>query len=116
MYLMVKHNYDYANYLVEKIRISGDTEKELFPNKQDFRLALQDIYFSKNPKKIGELADTLAHYYFEEGNFTDYLKAFEESLSNLNFYAQSADNLYNFQNKEIQEFYKNSIEDVCRFN
>ncbi len=113
---MVKHNYNHANYLMEKIRNSNPAEKELFPHKQEFRLALHEIYFSKNPKKIGELADALTHYYFEEGKFTNYLKAFEKSLTDLNSFSKSADEIFNLKEKEIQEFYKSSIIKVRRFN
>ena len=114
---MFKHNNNYGNYLIDKIKLSVNNEREAFPHKQEFRLALHEIYFSRDFKKIGEIANTLTLYHIKKEKFKNYLEAFEKSLIELNSFSESADKFYNLQNKEIQEFCKNSIEDVCtKFN
>lgn len=103
---MIKYNY--SDDLIKKIK-----EYNIFLENEDFRLALHEIYLSKNHIKIAELSDALTHYYFKKEKFKDYLKAFERSSKNLNYFSKSADEFYNFKNKEIQEFYKNSMEEIC---
>ena len=107
---MVKHTH--SNYLIEKIRTLGKSDPSL--EIQDFRLALYEIYLSRDSKKIGELANTLARSCFKEEKLKDYLIAFEKSLMSLTYFSKIADEFYEFKNSEIQEFYKDSIEDVCK--
>lgn len=98
-----EHN-NYPNYLIEKIKISKSSEKELFPHNQEFRLALHEIYFSEDRSKLSELVNTLTDYYFKKENFTDIEKASRKSLTDLENFSKSADEIYCSKNKEIQRF------------
>ena len=55
--------YNYSNYLINQIKTIGESD---LPENGDFRLAIHELYLSKNSKKLGELTDTLAHYYFKK--------------------------------------------------
>lgn len=105
---------NYPNYLIEKIKT---IEKyDLFPENGEFRLALHDIYLSKNHKKLRKLRDILAYYYSKKEGLENYSKAFEKSLTTLDFLSKNADEVYNFKNKEIEKFYKNSIKKFYKSN
>ncbi|MEK6817174.1 MAG: hypothetical protein AABX80_00055 [Nanoarchaeota archaeon] len=100
---------NYPNYVIEKIKISNDSEKKPFPHKQEFRFAIHEIYFSKDNKKLEELANTLACYYSKKNGPKDYSEAFGESLTTLESISKNADEFYNFRNKEIQNFYRKAV-------
>ncbi|MEK6844673.1 MAG: hypothetical protein AABX44_00265 [Nanoarchaeota archaeon] len=109
---MTKPDYGHTNhtsYLIEKIKISNDSEKEPFPHKQEFRLALHEIYFSGEYNKMETLTNTLANYYSKKNGPKDYSEAFKESLATLDSLSKNADEFYNFKNKGIQEFYRKSV-------
>ncbi len=111
---MVGQDDDFPGYVADKIRQSIDSEKEVFPNKQDFCLALHEIYFSDKPLKLAEILEALAHYHYKKEHHVDYLKAFEKSMTELASFSKRADKFYNFRNGEIQEFYENSRRNICR--
>ncbi|MBI2004386.1 hypothetical protein HYS72_02890 [Candidatus Pacearchaeota archaeon] len=107
---MIKFDYNYPNYLIEKLEISDNTSENPFPHQEEFRSALHQAYFSNTPVKINEIANSLATYYVRNKKL-DNQEAFRKALKDLNNYSESSDEFLNLKNKKdnIQKFFRNSL-------
>ncbi|MDP3758308.1 MAG: hypothetical protein Q8Q86_01185, partial [Candidatus Daviesbacteria bacterium] len=84
---MIKYDYNYPDYLIQKIEISDNTN--LLPHKQEFRSALHQIYFSNNSGKINEIVNSLTAYYCRHEKLV-HQEAFKKALKDLNDYSEGS--------------------------
>ncbi|MEK6823404.1 MAG: hypothetical protein AABY06_00050 [Nanoarchaeota archaeon] len=109
-----------AQYYNDLIYLLKEIEKgnEIFPEDEDFKLALHEIYSNQEYKKLNSLISVLTYIHFKKGKFENYLKAFEEAVIDLDdvYKIINEDYFKGKEEKNIQEFYKNSIEELVKIN
>ena len=100
--------YNYLMDLLEEIDKGSET---IAPNDEDLELALHEIYFEGDSKKLEKLVHVLTNIYFKNGKFKTYLEAFEETITDLyNDYGQIDERYFNEKEKNnIKKFYTDSI-------
>ncbi len=106
-----------CNYLIDMLQeIKNGSEN--IPDDEDVNLALHEIYFNKERKKLGGLVSLLANIYFKKGKFKNYLEAFEEAVIDLyKDYIQINKQYFNEKEKKnIQKFYLSSMKKSVRNN
>ena len=105
------------NYLMDLLEEIGKGSKTI-PNDEDLELALHEIYFEGDSKKLEKLVHVLTNIYFKNGKFKTYLEAFEETITDLyNDYEQVDKFYFNEKEKEnIRRFYRNSMETFVHNN